>query len=87
MKILASFRITIKKKPKLFINISGVTTKNENWITYASHYTMNVNNNPITNWWMSYLNFQIEHHLFPSMPQFRFPTLAPRVKVLFERHG
>lgn len=39
------------------------------------------------NWWMSYLNFQIEHHLFPSMPQFRHPIVSPRVKALFEKHG
>ena len=33
------------------------------------------------NWFMSYLNFQIEHHLFPGMPQFRHPAVSPRVKV------
>ena len=38
-------------------------------------------------WWMSFLNFQIEHHLFPSMPQFRHPLISPRVKLLFEKHG
>lgn len=36
---------------------------------------------------MSYLNYQIEHHLFPSMPQFRHPIIAPRVKAFFEKHG
>lgn len=30
----------------------------------------------MVNWWMSYLNFQIEHHMFPSMPQFRHPVRA-----------
>eukprot|EP01035_Chromulina_nebulosa_P022858 gene22858-29605_t len=39
------------------------------------------------NWWMSYLNFQIEHHLFPSMPQFRHPLISKRIKALFEKHG
>ena len=37
-------------------------------------------------WWMSYLNYQIEHHLFPSMPQFNHPIISPRVKALFEKH-
>ena len=39
------------------------------------------------NWWMAYLNFQIEHHLFPSMPQYNHPKIAHRVKALFEKHG
>jgi fatty acid desaturase len=59
------------------------------WIRYAAVYTMNVKPGPFrfVNWWMSYLNFQIEHHLFPSMPQFRFPQISHRVKAFFEKHG
>ena len=48
---------------------------------------MNVKSHFLTNWWMSYLNFQIEHHLFPQCPQFRFPQVYPRIKELFEKHG
>jgi fatty acid desaturase 2 (delta-6 desaturase) len=49
---------------------------------------MNVKPGPFNfvSWWMSYLNFQIEHHLFPSMPQFRQPLVSQRVKKLFEKH-
>ena len=36
---------------------------------------------------MANLNFQIEHHLFPAMPQFQHKTISPRVKQLFEKHG
>lgn len=59
------------------------------WIRYAAVHTMNVSPGPLNfvNWWMSYLNFQIEHHLFPSMPQFRHPIISPRIKALFEKHG
>ena len=59
------------------------------WVHYAAIHTMNVLPGPfkIVNWWMSYLNFQIEHHLFPCMPQFRHPTISPRVKAMFEKHG
>ena len=59
------------------------------WVRYSALYTMNVKPGPLRfiNWWMSYLNFQIEHHLFPSMPQFRHPKISPRVKKLFEKHG
>ncbi len=59
------------------------------WIRYAANYTMNVSPGPFNfvNWWMSYLNFQIEHHLFPSMPQYRFPKLSPRIREFFAKHN
>lgn len=59
------------------------------WVRYAAIHTMNVTPGPLNfvNWWMSYLNYQIEHHLFPSMPQFRHPQVSGRVKMLFEKHG
>jgi len=57
------------------------------WVVYAAKHTMNCENSAWCNWWMSYLNFQIEHHLFPSMPQFRHPIVSPRVKAMFEKHG
>ena len=65
------------------------TDKEVDWIRYAAVHTMNVSPGPFNfvNWWMSYLNFQIEHHLFPSMPQFRHPTVSPRVRELFQKHG
>jgi fatty acid desaturase len=59
------------------------------WVRYSAIYTMNVSPGPFKfiNWWMSFLNFQIEHHLWPSVPQYRFPKISPRVKDLFEKHG
>eukprot|EP00602_Paraphysomonas_sp_CaronLab_P010885 CAMPEP_0185029754 /NCGR_PEP_ID=MMETSP1103-20130426/16250_1 /TAXON_ID=36769 /ORGANISM="Paraphysomonas bandaiensis, Strain Caron Lab Isolate" /LENGTH=417 /DNA_ID=CAMNT_0027564609 /DNA_START=35 /DNA_END=1288 /DNA_ORIENTATION=- len=59
------------------------------WVRYAAVHTMNVASGPLgwVDWWMSYLNFQIEHHLFPSMPQYRHPIISPRVRALFEKHG
>lgn len=59
------------------------------WVRYAAVHTMNAKPGPFNfiSWWMSYLNFQIEHHLFPAMPQFRFPLISGRVKALFEKHG
>jgi len=69
-----------------------VVDKNDDkvdWVRYAAIHTMNVSPGPLgfVNWWMSYLNFQIEHHLFPSMPQFRHPIVSGRVRALFEKHG
>jgi len=66
-----------------------VTQPNEHvhWCEYASVHTTNLSNHWFVNWWMAYLNFQIEHHLFPSMPQFRHPRTAVRVRELFKKHG
>lgn len=59
------------------------------WVRYAAIHTMNVSPGPFkfVSWWMSYLNFQIEHHLFPCMPQYRHPIISPRVRALLEKHG
>ncbi|CAD7929739.1 unnamed protein product [Amoebophrya sp. A25] len=61
--------------------------EHRNWAEYAGEHTMNCTSHPGTNWWMAYLNFQIEHHLWPQMPQFRFPQVSPRVRAVFEKHG
>jgi hypothetical protein len=34
---------------------------------------------------MGYLNFQIEHHLFPSMPQYKNVIAAPYVRRFCEK--
>jgi fatty acid desaturase 2 (delta-6 desaturase) len=58
------------------------------WVDYSAKHTTNVSTDSwFVTWWMSYLNFQIEHHLFPSMPQFNHPRIAERVKALFRKHG
>jgi fatty acid desaturase len=59
------------------------------WVEYAAVHTTNVLPGPLNfvSWFMSYLNFQIEHHLFPGMPQFRHSSISPRVKELFKKHG
>lgn len=59
------------------------------WVRYAAIHTMNVDSGPFrfVDWWMSFLNFQIEHHLFPSMPQFRHPIVSGRVREMLAKHG
>jgi linoleoyl-CoA desaturase len=34
-----------------------------------------------------HLGFQIEHHLFPNIPAWRYPEMAARVREICERHG
>jgi fatty acid desaturase len=57
------------------------------WVEYSACHTTNLSNHWFVNWWMANLNFQIEHHLFPTMPQFRHPSTSARVRALFEKHG
>jgi len=59
----------------------------EDWVRSAVLRTVNIKHNMLVNWWMGYLNLQIEHHLFPSMPQFRGPIASDRIKVLCKKHG
>lgn len=34
-----------------------------------------------------FLNYQIEHHLFPDLPPLRYREIQPRVKAICEKHG
>jgi fatty acid desaturase 2 (delta-6 desaturase) len=60
---------------------------NEDWVRSAVLRTVNVKHSLLVNWWMGYLNMQIEHHLFPNMPQFRHPQIAARIKALCVKHN
>ena len=62
-------------------------TKHISWTLYSANHTTNCTSSWWCNWWMAYLNFQIEHHLFPSMPQYNHPKISPRVMALFAKHG
>ncbi len=59
------------------------------WVRYAAIHTMNVTPGyfNFVDWWMSFLNYQIEHHLFPSMPQYRHPLVSEKVRALFAKHN
>ncbi|KNC53791.1 delta-5 desaturase [Thecamonas trahens ATCC 50062] len=57
------------------------------WVEHTLRTTMNIESSWWCDWIMGYLNLQIEHHLFPSMPQFRFSQVSPRIRALAEKHG
>jgi len=61
--------------------------KHISWTLYSANHTTNCSDHWFVNWWMAYLNFQIEHHLFPSMPQYNHPKVSERVQQLFAKHG
>ncbi len=41
----------------------------------------------INDWLHGYLNYQIEHHLWPDLPPLKYRDYAPRVRELCLRHG
>jgi fatty acid desaturase len=47
----------------------------------------NVKANPITDFWYGGLNYQIEHHLFPNMPQNKLREAQKVVRTFCQTHG
>ncbi|OXB59708.1 hypothetical protein ASZ78_012629 [Callipepla squamata] len=60
---------------------------NEDWVSTQLHATCNVNQSFFNDWFTGHLNFQIEHHLFPTMPRHNYCKAAPLVKALCDKHG
>ena len=56
------------------------------WFEYALDHTVNISTkSQMVTWIMGYLNFQIEHHLFPSMPQYKNAIAAKSVRAFCEK--
>jgi fatty acid desaturase len=47
----------------------------------------NVKGHPITDWFYGGLNYQIEHHLFPSMARTQLGKAQPIVRTFCEERG
>lgn len=63
-----------------------VTEEGKSWVEYCLEHTVNITSTPLTDWWMGYLNFQIEHHLFPQMPQYNNHLIRDRVAALAKKY-
>ncbi|XP_062403030.1 acyl-CoA 6-desaturase [Sardina pilchardus] len=61
--------------------------KHQDWITMQLKATCNIEQSLFNDWFSGHLNFQIEHHLFPTMPRHNYWLAAPLVKALCEKHG
>ncbi|XP_077175190.1 acyl-CoA (8-3)-desaturase-like [Paroedura picta] len=61
--------------------------KNLDWFSTQLKATCNVEQSLFNDWFTGHLNFQIEHHLFPSMPRHNFWKAAPLVKSLCAKHS
>ncbi|CAD7670209.1 unnamed protein product [Nyctereutes procyonoides] len=57
------------------------------WFSSQLAATCNVEQSFFNDWFSGHLNFQIEHHLFPTMPRHNLHKVAPLVKSLCAKHG
>jgi len=57
------------------------------WVRRAALYTTNLPPTYFITWFVGYLNYQIEHHLFPTIPHPRLPYIQPKVKALLQKHN
>jgi fatty acid desaturase len=62
------------------------SNENPNWVRYSLEHTVDIEpQNPAVSWVMGYLNNQVIHHLFPSMPQYRGPEVSKELVVFCKK--
>ncbi|KAK9410194.1 fatty acid desaturase 1-like [Crotalus adamanteus] len=61
--------------------------QNLDWFSAQLTATCNVDQSLFNDWYTGHLNFQIEHHLFPTMPRHNYYKVAPLVKSLCAKHN
>ncbi|KAL6086960.1 hypothetical protein STEG23_031812 [Scotinomys teguina] len=61
--------------------------KHRDWASSQLAATCNVEPSLFIDWFSGHLNFQIEHHLFPTMPRHNYRRVAPLVKAFCTKHG
>nr|XP_033784316.1 acyl-CoA (8-3)-desaturase isoform X1 [Geotrypetes seraphini] len=61
--------------------------QNKDWVSAQLQATCNVHQSLFNDWFSGHLNFQIEHHLFPTMPRHNYKKVAPLVKSLCAKYG
>ncbi|XP_012499341.1 PREDICTED: fatty acid desaturase 2-like protein FADS2P1 [Propithecus coquereli] len=61
--------------------------ENQDWLSTQVSATCNIEQSFFNDWFTGHLNFQIEHHLFPTMPRHNYHKVAPLVRSLCAKHG
>ncbi|PAA74463.1 hypothetical protein BOX15_Mlig034529g6, partial [Macrostomum lignano] len=59
----------------------------EPWLALQLHATCDIEKSPFNDWFTGHLNFQIEHHLFPTMPRHNYYKIQPDVQHLCQKYG
>lgn len=63
-------------------------TIENNWAIHQLNTTVDFcPNNKFISWYIGGLNFQVEHHLFPTICHVHYPDIAPIVKKTAEEYG
>ncbi|XP_064598052.1 acyl-CoA (8-3)-desaturase-like [Liolophura sinensis] len=63
------------------------TEMNRDWVSSQLVSTCNVNPGLFNDWFTGHLNYQIEHHLFPTMPRHNYHKVAPLVQSLCKKYN
>ncbi|XP_032214351.1 fatty acid desaturase 2-like protein FADS2P1 isoform X1 [Mustela erminea] len=61
--------------------------ENRDWFSTQVLATCNIEQSFFNDWFTGHVNFQIEHHLFPTMPRHNYHKVAPLVRSLCAKHG
>jgi fatty acid desaturase len=60
----------------------------KSWYDYALEHSVDIApGNKIIDYFMGFLNYQVIHHMFPTMPQFRHPLVSLELEELCKRTG
>jgi len=64
------------------------TTVNDSWFAHQLRTTADfAQSNRVFSWFVGGLNFQVEHHLFPSIAHVHYHKIAPIVRQTAEEYG
>ena len=61
--------------------------KEEFYVTQVLGSTNYNTGTEFTDYMSMWLNYQVEHHLFPRLPMLKYREIQPRVKALCEKHN
>ncbi|KAM9495397.1 fatty acid desaturase 2-like isoform 1-T1 [Clarias gariepinus] len=61
--------------------------KYDDWLSMQLKATCNVEQSFFNDWFTGHLNFQIEHHVFPTMPRHNLIRVAPLLRELCKKYG
>lgn len=59
----------------------------DNFVTLQTEGTRNMEPSPFVDWLWGGLNYQIEHHLFPTAPRHNLSVIRPEVQALLKKHN
>nr|AQP31157.1 fatty acid desaturase C2 [Paracentrotus lividus] len=59
----------------------------QHWVQLQMHATCNLESSVLIDWFTGHLNYQVEHHLFPTMPRHNLHKIRPFVESMCKKHN